>query len=273
MRKTTLCMIVLLFITGCTEPAAPLPVQPDDSFTIATWNMYKLSNDKSADVLSDIASILSRYDLIALQEVMDSEVLERLQSHLPGYSYTATSLSEGEEGEIYAFFYRSADFEVLRSYRFTDETGYLSHPPFITRFKTGNFVFNLINLRIPNNPVKVKLREILLLDEIISHVEEDEDSPEDTLLTGSITYHIDDPGWDLSDHAPLLSVTDKTTTNNHYSYDNLWLDPEETDEYLGLYEVYAFDEELYNNDDYLALTEISDHRPVSFYFSRNSRED
>ena len=59
-----------------------------DSITLATWNVRILSDSSRTDAeLGQIAQIMSRYDFIAVQEIRDTHVMDRLMAMLPRYTH------------------------------------------------------------------------------------------------------------------------------------------------------------------------------------------
>jgi hypothetical protein len=107
------------------------PKSLETSMLLATWNIREFDSpaygDRIADAFYYIAEIVSRFDLIAVQEVRRNiAALNRLMSHLGGHwKYLVTDTTEGDAGndERLAFVYDS------RKLRFGGLAGELVLPP------------------------------------------------------------------------------------------------------------------------------------------------
>ena len=92
-----LLIIVLVFPVGSVglnfaKKSEKSPGSSLSTINMATWNVRILSDGSRDDKdLSQIAEILKRYDLIAVQEVRDTVVLGRLENMLSGYEYIASA--------------------------------------------------------------------------------------------------------------------------------------------------------------------------------------
>lgn len=265
MRLTLVCIIFTL--CSCLDAS--------ETFTMATWNIRMFSEKKrSGHDLVQIASILSRYDLIAVQEIRDSQVMLKLIKHLPGYSYILSAPVGRRNKEQYAFLYKKDGFKVLGSHIYPDKSDHFIREPYIAHFRTGNFDFTLINIHILyGERISDRREEIAHLKTLVRNVESYTGPEEDILVIGDFNLHAEDKAWDLTGYRAVVPPSVKTTISDRSSYDNLWYKPESTREFIKLQEVYAFDELLYNNNDRLIEFSISDHRPVSFLFSRQSEDD
>ncbi|HPO50160.1 MAG TPA: endonuclease/exonuclease/phosphatase family protein [Spirochaetota bacterium] len=242
---------------------------------IASWNIANLSNSKSDYELTKISSIVGRYDLIAVQEVNDTLVLERIKALIPDYDYVATDGKVGSGGyaEYYCYFYKKSaiNFEGA-SYLWNDESDWFVREPFIADFKAGNFSFTMINIHIlyGNNETERRV-EIQKLDDVIEDILIKNPDEKDLILVGDFNFSSDDIGWEVSriGYTHTVDPTMKTTIKDVSSYDNLWYNPVYTKEFKELYEIYKFDEEIYLGDYSLAEREVSDHRPIGGIFIVN----
>ncbi|KAM6423782.1 deoxyribonuclease-1-like 2 isoform 2-T2 [Liasis olivaceus] len=86
--------------------------------------------------------ILSRYDIILVQEVRDAdlsavrELMERL-NRASKYSYdyvSSESLGRENYKEMYLFLYRTKSFSLVDEYQYPDPDSTFSRPPFIVKF-------------------------------------------------------------------------------------------------------------------------------------------
>ena len=244
--------------------------------SIGTWNVRILSDGSRDDSeLAVIAEIISRYDLIALQEVRDTRVLERLEAMLPAYDYIASPpVGEGVK-ELYAFFYDASvvtptGYQALLS----DPENAFIREPFIARFIAGSFDCVIISIHVLWGDSKAQRREeIRLLDDVLAAVERAMTDERDILLVGDFNFDSADEGWEITGYVPLLGPALKTTISDSGCYDNIWIHPHASVEFAGGLEVYRFDEELFDGDDRAASLAVSDHRPVSVRFRTDGPDD
>jgi hypothetical protein len=100
------------------EPASPPSIpdhqSEDQEITIASWNIRILSNNsRDDDELKVIASLLSKFDIVAVQEVRDLQVLDRLKAMLPGFEYAASPEVGRGQKEIYAFMWKASRVSLV----------------------------------------------------------------------------------------------------------------------------------------------------------------
>ena len=136
-----------------------------DTLLLATWNIRKFGDNRQAESVHYIAEIVSRFDLIAVQEISrDMEGLERLMSLLgPNWSYIVTDSTEGTAGggERMAFifdknkvaFKNMAGEIVLAEKAKKDEDMVpkdlqFARTPFCVAFQAGWFRFNIATVHI-----------------------------------------------------------------------------------------------------------------------------
>lgn len=247
-----------------------------DTVILATWNVRILSDGSRDDTeLALIAEIISRYDLIALQEVRDTRVLDRLETMLPGYDYIASPpVGEGVK-ELYAFFFNSdVVAPVGRQGLLSDPQNAFIREPFIARFIADGFDCAVISIHVLWGDSKAQRREeIRLLDDVLEAVERAMADERDILLVGDFNFDTTDEGWEITGYVPLLGPAVKTTISDSNCYDNIWFHPEASVEFAGGLEVYRFDEEIFDGDDKAASRAVSDHRPVSVRFRTDGPDD
>ncbi|MFP4551731.1 MAG: endonuclease/exonuclease/phosphatase family protein [Spirochaetales bacterium] len=234
--------------------------------SIATWNVRMLSTASRTDEeLAVIAEIVARYDVVAVQEARDQEVLDRLLAFLPGYSYVVSKPVGRGVSERYAFFYRVGAVELLGTpFVISDPDDLFIREPYVASFRAGAFDFTLVTVHVIYGDSKTQRRaEVSLLDDIVEAVNWANGSEEDVLLLGDFNLDPTDEAWQMTGYAPLIPPTTATTISDASSYDNIWFDPTRTAELLPVGLVYRFDELLFADDDRAASLAVSDHRPVS----------
>lgn len=250
-------------------PAASLPAQ-----TLTTWNIRILSDNSRDDrELDQIASLLELSDFVAVQEVRDSVVLDRLMERMEGWDYILSLPVGRGVKEFYAYLYRTDLFEVLGApYTLNDGEDLFIREPFVAHFRSGSFDFTIITIHsIYGDTKAVRREEAALLDEVIRYVDDENGAEADVILTGDFNLPGDDKAWEM-DFDYLVPSQLKTTITDTSSYDNIWIGPS-TMEVSRDVSLYPFDELLYGNDDKTASREVSDHRPVSVELRTNLPDD
>lgn len=267
-KKFLLCVLIFIFATilGVTQEAIII----DPITRIATWNIRYLSdNSRDDEELAMIASLFDYFDFVALQEVRDVHVLERLKDILPGWDFVASDPVGRGRKELYAFFFKDGLFEVVgEPYLIPDPEDDFIREPYVSSFKSGAFDFTVITIHtIYGNSIGKRRAENTLLDDIIESVIASDPSEQDVLLMGDFNLPADDDAWDIETHHPMVSPEIKTTIHDSSSYDNIWFSDIHTSEFSYQYSLIKFDEYYFKNDDEAASLAVSDHRPVVAYFS------
>ena len=266
-RKVLLRILLSLLLLAA---AVPLTAQ-----TFTTWNIRILSdNSRDEDELDRIAEIMEKSDFIAVQEVRDSRVLDRLMERLPGWDYVLSLPVGRGVKEFYAFLYREEMFELLGApYTVEDGEDLFIREPFVAHFRCGSFDFTVVTIHSIYGERKADRRaEAALLDDVIRYVDHENGKEDDVILTGDFNLPGDDKAWEMAGRRFLVPSDVKTTISDASSFDNIWIGPS-TLEISSQVSLYPFDELLYDNDDKAASREISDHRPVSVELRTNLPDD
>ena len=122
----------------------PEPIGDNNSrIRIGAFNIQTFGEKKSenAKVMKSITSILSQYDLIAIQEIRDNSdtSILALMSTLPGYEYELSSrLGRTSSKEQYAIIYNPNRVQYITSYVYDDTNDTFEREPFIARFHSGS---------------------------------------------------------------------------------------------------------------------------------------
>ena len=128
-KKYVVSLFVALLLTGCTRPEPKFSLEgrpPVERLTLASFNIRIFSNASRDDIeLASIADILQKYDLIAIQELRDEEVLKRTAAILRqrglGYAYEISPLVGRGVKERYAFLYRTDRVQPVQPGRIYQE--------------------------------------------------------------------------------------------------------------------------------------------------------
>lgn len=251
----------------------------DDLLHFATWNVRILSdNSRDDEELKLIAGIMDNYEFIAVQELRDTKVLDRLMAMLPeSYAYIASDPVGRGVKELYAYIYNSQVVSLNgSSYLYNDSKDIFIREPYIADFQAGAFDFTVITMHsIYGDSISDRRIEASYLDTVIFEADSRERNEKDLILTGDFNLPGDDHAWDITDYTALVVPEQKTTITDTSSYDNIWLSEEHTysSEFHSFDTVYRFDEELFNDDDKAARLAVSDHRPVSVFFKTHRDDD
>ena len=130
-----------------------------NSLLLATWNIREFGDNRMTESLYYIAEIISRFDLVAVQEVAGNKKgLEKVMAILgKNWSYIATDSTEGSAGgmECMAFLYdnNKVSFKNLAGEIVLPKTKLLNdlqfaRTPFCVSFQAGWFKFNLSTVHI-----------------------------------------------------------------------------------------------------------------------------
>jgi len=168
-----------------------IPERTIDNLLLATWNIREFDSAsygaRSREPLLYMAEIISRFDLVAVQEVReDLEALNRLRHYLGRWwEYVLTDVTEGKPGnrERMAFLYdsRKVNFGGLAGEIVippglggagSDPAAQLARTPFLVGFRVGWFAFTICTTHIlygesiAEDPRRVK--EIQMLAEFLA---------------------------------------------------------------------------------------------------------
>jgi endonuclease/exonuclease/phosphatase family metal-dependent hydrolase len=131
-----------------------------DTLLLATWNIRAFGDNRSSESLHYLAEIVSRFDLIAVQEVVSNlDGLHKLVSLLgPNWDYIVTDSTEGTAGggermafifdRCKVFFRKMAGEIVLPESKLIDKKSQFARTPFCVAFQAGWFRFILTSVHI-----------------------------------------------------------------------------------------------------------------------------
>jgi endonuclease/exonuclease/phosphatase family metal-dependent hydrolase len=159
---------------------------------LATWNIREFGDNRRAESVHYIAEIISRFDLIAIQEISaDLKGLEKVVALLhPNWDYIVTDSSEGSAGggERTAFLYDKSKIAfrkiageiVLPKEKLMDGELQFARTPFCVAFQAGWFKFNLTTVHIyygtSSGVDKRRLAEINTIASFLSNRAKKEDA-------------------------------------------------------------------------------------------------
>lgn len=253
----------------------------ENTVLIASFNALRLG-EKQKDY-SAFAKILSNFDLIGLEEVMNEKGVKKVRAHLEkltqeNWDYIISDHSVGSENyrEFYAFIYRKNKFleaKPVGFYAEKDENEFMREP-FGAYFKSGNFDFvYIIAHSVFGDKEKQRLIEASNYVNVYEYFSKltDED---DIIIAGDFNMSADSLAFkNLSekyDVSYILDPKENPTTLSDTklvsSYDNFFINRKKTKEFTGNYRVYNF----ISNNNYAEIKKyISDHLLI---FSEYSTE-
>lgn len=203
---------------------------------VASWNIRHLGWDNGKDYHA-VGQVAAYFDLIAVQEVMTEEGIERLRRKLAertGESWAAlTSHSIGRTTyrEMYSFLWRESAVEYVDgALVYLDRDNVFAREPFSARFRTSDgFRFVLANIHaIYGENVAERQAEARALRDYWDFLSES--FPDDVVfIAGDFNLAPTNPAW-----APLMEVATPLITEGNTTistidgrfanlYDNLWV--------------------------------------------------
>ena len=279
MRSNLVLVLLVAIFVGCSSgedkaKVTELAKKPlGDSISIATFNIRMFTNGSRDDEeLSYIVDVMDEYDLVAVQELRDTEVIQRTVAMLEaktGWDYEAeVSPPVGRRvKERYAFVYPVGAVSVVVPGKLYDdiEDRFIREPYYVT-FRAGDFDFTLVTIHVLYGKTRERRVEVDLLAEVYRAIQAEDAEEQDVILLGDLNFPPTDRSFDrlkeLESMAYLLAPPIKTTISDASLYDNFWFQTDHVREYTGTHGVRMFDEQLFGNDDKAASLAVSDHRPV-----------
>lgn len=270
-----LCILTLLCLTHMAAASGDI--------RIASWNTKHLGWDNGKNMAA-VAEIVSRFDLVALQEVMRAEAAEKLAdrvSQLTGESWdviTSDTVGRSSYQEGYAFLWRrSAVVQDGGAVLYLDPGDKFAREPYSAVFHAAadpemRFVLATVHITYGDSRAD-RTPEIRTLAEYWDWLAETFDAP--VILAGDFNTPPDDAAWKQlrQDARPMIrtGATTLSKTDGQFAnlYDNLWLIPSQfgvTSRGIGNFP------EWLGIDHKTARDSVSDHAPV-FLTLRNIRAD
>ncbi|TWU07473.1 endonuclease/exonuclease/phosphatase family protein [Stieleria varia] len=267
--------------------------RPPESIRVATFNIKTFGESKSSsqEVMQQIAQIVYRFDVIAIQEVRSSDgegtPIRRLVDliNASGGQYAAT-LSDpiGTDGykECYAFLWDESRVRMIpdSAYVVFDSTNRITREPMVASFEArlppGDmrrpFRFTAINAHTKPDLVNPSSPdgEINVLDDVFVRVRDYESQvagEDDIILLGDLNVNSKNLG-ELATIPNVHSIAGDLPTNTRRTetYDHILIDYDVTREFTQAYGILDLQKDLQLTEEQALL--ISDHMPVFADFSR-----
>ena len=281
MKKTII--LLLLLLTGC-GITGMIPLELEEpiktcspNITIASFNIRKLSdNSRTDEELKQIASVLSKYDLIAAQEVLgDPIILNRTIKFLPGYNFIVSEAVGNVQKERYAFIFNEKIEVIKEGKTYYDKFDNFLREPYYATFKAGEFDFTIMTIHIIyGDSAADRTGEMKQIASAYEYYQEKDPEENDLILTGDFntqpTQDNFDYIWQIPDVRVAIQEGKSTLGKTGHLYDNIIFMNSYTDEYTRLSGIDYFDTGM---DTDKAKEAISDHRPVYAVFCTGMDDD
>jgi endonuclease/exonuclease/phosphatase family metal-dependent hydrolase len=236
-----LSVLVFSFLLSSLRLPAEVICSNPNQIRLGSFNIEKLGKNNPYQA-QNAATILKNYDIVAIQEVMNTgataknpmgtkgiEALKRIVASLGsdwGYVVSPTpngTLSAQESGafntfEYYAFIYRKSKLELIPNSAhlwgevknpipgLKDQKRQFDREPFIISFraKGGNLDFTLITIHAAAPAAKWRRDEIRRLKIVYEKVQDDDPRQNDVFLLGDFNTNVDKSEWDDLKSIPTM---------------------------------------------------------------------
>jgi endonuclease/exonuclease/phosphatase family metal-dependent hydrolase len=265
MRNLSVFLLTLFFGTSSLA----------SDFEMASWNIRNISNNSRSDAeLGIISLVIFRYDFVAVQEVLDETVIERIKDILKDdfqadYDILVSDQVGGNKKERYAFIWRTNKIRAKKDPWFYGDPGNrFEREPYCGSFELTDDSFDwtvcTIHLLFGDNEAH-RRPELKELDNVYRSVKPDDD---DVFICGDFNFPPNDVGWDqLKNEDGMMWAIDaptKTTIKDVSLYDNCWWSEDTPEVVEDSGQVYEFDELMYPEGSRKEANRLtSDHRPIS----------
>ncbi|MCF7862385.1 endonuclease/exonuclease/phosphatase family protein [Candidatus Woesearchaeota archaeon] len=222
---TVLSEINSLDITAqATKQARVINESDITGFTVAGFNIqvFGASKMEKPTAVEYLPKIISKFDIIAVQEVRDSsgEAIKELHNQLPNYQLVISErLGRTNSKEQYAIFYKKAD--IKSEYVYFDENDIFEREPYIVYISNKKVNFSLIVIHVKPSDAK---SEISALNAVISDAQM-KNSDKDFILLGDLNADCNyyDENQDILREYDWIIENEKDTTvaKNTCTYDRI----------------------------------------------------
>lgn len=242
---------------------------------VGWWNIRDLSDaSRDDDEIRQIASAIDGPEVLAIGELNDPAVLERITQELgPAWEWAATDDPIGNTShteEYYGFIWNSDAVRMVGEIQVDPDPGNLiDREPAWATFETvdGNLDFTVVPVHITwGTRVGPRKAEIRQMPAVWVRTQDATPNDDDIILVGDFNRNKTDDSFDSLFTLPGVIRANEDTESTHISsgttYDQIFISTDATVEWTGEYHTHHFDEILFGNDDDEARRAASDHRPV-----------
>lgn len=240
---------------------------------VGSWNIVHLGwdNDKDFDATAQVAS---KFDLLAVQEVMNEDGLRKLEAAIETTtgtdweSFASAAVGRGRYTEHYAFLWRPEKVQwVDGAVTYIDDRDVFEREPFSMRFKTSDgyrFVYATAHSIYGDN-VEAREAEAVALRSYLDWLGANFDG-DPIYLAGDFNLPPSNAAWQAVGEIASPAVTSGATTlsekNGIYAslYDQVWMPSERPVPVIG-FGKYDYPKSLGMHHS-VARKTVSDHAPV-----------
>lgn len=251
---------------------------------VGSFNVLRLG-DVEKDYTS-LAKIVSKFDIVALEEVMNEKGLVTLRNELEnlskekwGYLISEKSVGSKEYKEYYAFIYKKSSINKIESLGFY-KGGYSKEfirEPFGVKVLSNKFDFVIISSHSIYGNSKQERREEATRYHKVYKYFKDKSKEEDIILLGDFNLEANDNAFDYFKNIykvkeilnPELNKTTLSEKGLANSYDNMFFNRKHLKEFTGRFGVYNFTK----SNNILIRKYISDHLLIFAEFENGSDLD
>jgi len=197
MRNIAMLATCLYLASGCgKQPEHRKDLDKlDNTVKIASFNIENYSTGKAEkrQVLNTLASILTNFDVTAVQEIRDqtddsiSKLVGKMNSigNQDEYAYLISpQVGTDSRKERYAFIYRKSKVRHAgNDYLYEDKGDVFAREPYIAGFRAGNFDFTLVNIHVDPDEAWI---EILYLERVARVVDKATKEDNDVVVIGDL---------------------------------------------------------------------------------------
>ncbi|BDU50865.1 endonuclease/exonuclease/phosphatase family protein [Haliovirga abyssi] len=221
------------------------------------------------------AKVISLFDLIGLEEVMNETGIKKVKKELEietgekwDYHISEKKVGNGRYKEYYGYIWKENKVKFIKYYGFYKEKkNEFSREPYGAEFKIGKFDFTYILCHfIYGKNRAVREKEAGYLDNVYDYFQRKNGREQDVIIAGDFNLPSYNKGFKeiYAGKDNIFAVVNskyKTTIGKHSlskSYDNFFLSYKYTKEFTGDYGVYNFTNKNYS----IVRKTISDHLPI-----------
>ena len=251
---------------------------------VGSYNTMRLGQNEKD--LSAVAKIISKFDIVALQEVMNREGLDRLKNEIEkktgekwGYVISEKPVGSKEYKEYYSFIYKKGSIDKIESlglYQDGKSKDFIREP-YAVYVKSNNFDFVLITVHsIFGDSKSEREIEASRYHKVYKYFK-DKTHEEDIILLGDFNLPANSHAFKyFKDEYKVKEVlnpnVDKTTISESRlanSYDNIFFNRSKLREWTKRYGVYD-----YTKDNYKEIRKyVSDHLLIFIEFENGKDLD
>lgn len=278
--KKLIILFLFIFVLSCknnesAKSNVPLNTPIESLSKIGAFNIQIFGESKMSKplVVDRLAKIVSRYDIVLIQEIRDSSnmtlpnFIKEVQKINLNLDYTISSrLGRSSSKEQYAYIFNTKKFKLIDSFVHSDPLDVFEREPFIAIFENNNNFdrFFLIGIHVKPSDA---LNELNMLDDVFFELEDSLNLNHSILLGDfnadcSYLSSNQESSLDLKDsffNWHFNSDEDTTSSSTYCAYDRIITTGYLSNKVLSK-SVFNF-QSFFQIDNQEAL-EISDHFPV-----------